>query len=229
MIVVPHELTHLVFATATDNPFHEPPHWLNEGLAVYLSEGYTASYRSARRPGRRGRDDHRRSTGLAGAFPTTYDRFRPRLRRERLGRRLHHQDLRQGRARQADPLVRHGRDRRRGVQGGARRRRGRRSRPAGSPALGAKAPVPSRAAAGAAGTVPDGWSGAAPIPSVGPGTRIVRDARRESSASGRDPARERSASGPILIAVVLAAVIRRRPGVAGGQPPRPTSGASRLP
>ena len=23
----PHELTHLVFDTATRNPFHEPPHW----------------------------------------------------------------------------------------------------------------------------------------------------------------------------------------------------------
>src|SRR5207247_3991833 len=38
-IVIPHELTHLVFATATQNPYHGPPHWLNEGLAVYLSQG----------------------------------------------------------------------------------------------------------------------------------------------------------------------------------------------
>ncbi len=40
-IVIPHELTHLVFDTATSNPYRVPPHWLNEGLAVYLSEGYT--------------------------------------------------------------------------------------------------------------------------------------------------------------------------------------------
>ena len=40
-IVIPHELTHLVFDTATQNPYHEPPHWLNEGLAVYISEGYS--------------------------------------------------------------------------------------------------------------------------------------------------------------------------------------------
>jgi hypothetical protein len=40
-IVVPHELTHLVFDTATRNPYHQPPHWLNEGLAVYLSEGFS--------------------------------------------------------------------------------------------------------------------------------------------------------------------------------------------
>ncbi len=38
--VVPHELTHLVFNTAIDNPYRFPPRWLNEGLAVYLSEGY---------------------------------------------------------------------------------------------------------------------------------------------------------------------------------------------
>ncbi|HYL41336.1 MAG TPA: hypothetical protein VET90_08515, partial [Candidatus Binatus sp.] len=30
--VIPHELTHIVFATATDNPYHQPLHWLNEGL-----------------------------------------------------------------------------------------------------------------------------------------------------------------------------------------------------
>jgi hypothetical protein len=38
--VVPHELTHLVVATATDNPYNGVPRWLNEGLAQYLSAGY---------------------------------------------------------------------------------------------------------------------------------------------------------------------------------------------
>ena len=33
--LVSHELTHLVFAEAVDNPYHFPPRWLNEGLAVY--------------------------------------------------------------------------------------------------------------------------------------------------------------------------------------------------
>ncbi|GIW20122.1 MAG: hypothetical protein KatS3mg065_0418 [Chloroflexota bacterium] len=46
-VVIPHELTHLVFDTAVRNPYHFPPRWLNEGLAVYLSEGYAASDRSA--------------------------------------------------------------------------------------------------------------------------------------------------------------------------------------
>jgi hypothetical protein len=73
-IVVPHELTHLVFDTATKNPYHEPPHWLNEGLAVYLSEGYKSSDRDlvqgAARDGTVMPLD-----GLVGAFPTTRDRF----------------------------------------------------------------------------------------------------------------------------------------------------------
>ena len=68
-VVIPHELTHIVFDTASKNPYHEPPHWLNEGLAVYVSEGYDASYRSNIR------DAIKDGTlmpldGLAGQFPT---------------------------------------------------------------------------------------------------------------------------------------------------------------
>jgi len=68
-VVIPHELTHIVFDTASKNPYHEPPHWLNEGLAVYVSEGYDASYRSNIR------DAINSGTlmpldGLAGQFPT---------------------------------------------------------------------------------------------------------------------------------------------------------------
>jgi hypothetical protein len=44
-IVIPHELTHLVFATAVENPYHFPPRWLNEGLADYLAKGYDVEYR----------------------------------------------------------------------------------------------------------------------------------------------------------------------------------------
>jgi hypothetical protein len=73
-IVIPHELVHLVFDTAVDNPYHFPPRWLNEGLAVYLSQGYDASDRAA--------VDEAASAGalmpldaLTGQFPTTYDRF----------------------------------------------------------------------------------------------------------------------------------------------------------
>ena len=45
--VVPHELIHIVFDTAVKNPYHFPPRWLNEGLAVYLSVGYDAGDRAA--------------------------------------------------------------------------------------------------------------------------------------------------------------------------------------
>lgn len=31
-----HEVAHMVFADATDNPYHEPALWLNEGLATWL-------------------------------------------------------------------------------------------------------------------------------------------------------------------------------------------------
>ena len=45
-VTIAHELTHLVFRETTFNRYHEPPRWLNEGVAVYLSEGYSESFRS---------------------------------------------------------------------------------------------------------------------------------------------------------------------------------------
>ena len=72
--VIPHELTHLVFDTAVRNPYHYPPRWLNEGLAVYLSQGYGSSDRSTVAAAV--------SAGtlvplvaLASQFPTTAERF----------------------------------------------------------------------------------------------------------------------------------------------------------
>jgi hypothetical protein len=41
--VVPHELTHVVFSDITQNPYHDPPRWLNEGIAVYVSQGFDSS------------------------------------------------------------------------------------------------------------------------------------------------------------------------------------------
>jgi hypothetical protein len=72
--VVPHELTHVVFQTAIDNPYHEPPHWLNEGLAVYLSDGYADFDRSQVATAVKG-GSIIPLDGLAGAFPTTQERF----------------------------------------------------------------------------------------------------------------------------------------------------------
>jgi hypothetical protein len=73
-VVIPHELVHLVFNTAVDNPYHFPPRWLNEGLAVYLSERYGGAYRAAV-------EDATRDgsliplEGITAQFPTTRDRF----------------------------------------------------------------------------------------------------------------------------------------------------------
>jgi peptidase MA superfamily protein len=72
--VVPHELVHLVFDTAVKNPYHFPPRWLNEGLAVYLSVGYDAGDRSSVE--RAARDGELIPLdGLGGQFPTSADRF----------------------------------------------------------------------------------------------------------------------------------------------------------
>lgn len=72
-IVIPHELVHLVFDTAVRNPYRFPPRWFNEGLAVYLSEGYG--------PGDRNRVEQAVAAGelmpltaLIGQFPTDAER-----------------------------------------------------------------------------------------------------------------------------------------------------------
>jgi hypothetical protein len=72
--IIRHELTHLVFAEATDNPYHGPPRWLDEGVAVYLSVGYTPYWR--------GPVDAAVADGsliplpgLRGLFPSTADGF----------------------------------------------------------------------------------------------------------------------------------------------------------
>ena len=44
--VVPHELTHMAIADTINYPDHALPTWLDEGLAVYLSEGYSSHSRS---------------------------------------------------------------------------------------------------------------------------------------------------------------------------------------
>lgn len=73
-VVIPHELSHLVFDTAVRNPYHFPPRWLNEGLAVYLSEGYGPGDRSA--VAAAARDGTLIPlTGLTAQFPTRQEGF----------------------------------------------------------------------------------------------------------------------------------------------------------
>jgi hypothetical protein len=66
---VPHELVHLVFDTAVHNPYRYPPTWLNEGLAVYLSEGYSAERKSLVEQAVRNRS-LMPLTALVGEFPS---------------------------------------------------------------------------------------------------------------------------------------------------------------
>lgn len=73
-IVIPHELTHLVFDTAVRNPYHFPPRWLNEGVATYLSEGFSASNRASVEAAADG-GRLMPLQALGGQFPTTYERF----------------------------------------------------------------------------------------------------------------------------------------------------------
>ena len=72
--MVPHELTHIVFDTATRNVYHEAPHWLNEGLADYLAVGYGADARgNVERAVRNG--DLMPLHALVLRFPSTAARF----------------------------------------------------------------------------------------------------------------------------------------------------------
>ena len=70
---VPHELVHLVFDTATRNPYHYAPTWLNEGLATYLSEGYSSGYRIDVETAARS-NELIPLRAIAGNFPSTYEK-----------------------------------------------------------------------------------------------------------------------------------------------------------
>ena len=72
--VIPHELTHLVFDTAVANPYHYPPRWLNEGIAVYLADGYGAGDRSAVK-GAAASGSILPLQALEDQFPTSRERF----------------------------------------------------------------------------------------------------------------------------------------------------------
>jgi hypothetical protein len=67
--LITHELAHLVFHEAVDNPYEYPPRWLNEGLAVYLSRGYDNGDK-ARVRGAAGSDTIMPLKALTGQFPT---------------------------------------------------------------------------------------------------------------------------------------------------------------
>jgi hypothetical protein len=45
-VAMVHEVTHVVFFDATDNPFHEPARWLNEGIATWSEIGDAGEQRA---------------------------------------------------------------------------------------------------------------------------------------------------------------------------------------
>jgi len=67
--LITHELAHLVFHEAVDNPYQYPPRWLNEGLAVYLSKGFDDADRRQVQ-GAAGGGTIIPLEGLGGQFPT---------------------------------------------------------------------------------------------------------------------------------------------------------------
>lgn len=72
--LIRHELTHLVFHRAVDNPYHGVPRWLDEGTAVYLSEGYS-SYWQGFVNGAVANKTLIPLDGLAGLFPSVQSEF----------------------------------------------------------------------------------------------------------------------------------------------------------
>ncbi len=201
--VVPHELTHLVFATATDNPYHQPPHWLNEGLAVYLSEGYAAGYRSSVEQVA-GDGTIIPLEGLAGAFPTTFERFH--LGYAESVSAVDYIVNTKGR----DALVAMIRSYATGLTDDEAFEAALGVDIAGFEAewlasLGAKPPVRHGPQPAPPGPVPEGWSGAAPNPSVAPGT-AASPTPATNQPSPEAPGAE-STPVPVLIALVLAAVL----------------------
>jgi hypothetical protein len=72
--VVPHELTHVVFDDVTKNPYHFPPHWLNEGIAVYVSQGFVSSDKQLVSDAASG-GTLMPLSAIRGQFPTTQERF----------------------------------------------------------------------------------------------------------------------------------------------------------
>lgn len=198
-VVVPHELTHIVFDTATMNPYHEPPHWLNEGLADYLAVGYEAGARgNVERAARDG--DLMPLHALVGQFPSTAARFS--LAYDESVSAIDYMVRTYGR----EALVALIRSYAAGVSDDAAFEAALGVDTAGFEAswlddLGAAAPAPFGPQPAPPGPLPPGWE-AAPVPTPGPG------------ASGPVPTAPPSTPGqtddfvaPVIMGVIVAIVV----------------------
>ena len=146
-IVIPHELTHLVFDTAVGNPYHFPPRWLNEGVADVPLRGVHGVGSQRRRSAAATTGAHA-AAALGGQFPTTAERFclayAESVSAVDFLVREHGTDA----ARLADQQLRRRGHRRRGVHGGGRPRRRRLRGAPGSTTSGARRPDGPHGAAG---------------------------------------------------------------------------------
>jgi len=228
-VVIPHELTHLVLDTAVRNPYHYPPRWLNEGIAVYLSEGYGASDRSAVA------DAVRASSvmpleALTAQFPTTQERFF--LAYSESVSAVSFLVDHYGR----DAMVALVRSYKDGVSDDEAFQAALKTDVAGFAAawlasVGSPAPSPFGPRPAPAGSLPPGWSGAAPTP----GTAPEASTSPTASATSNGPTINDSAGGAgstaagvlllgALVVIVIgirrrrAVVLRRNAQIAGRLP-----------
>jgi hypothetical protein len=226
-IVIPHELTHIVFNTAVDNPYHLPPRWLNEGLAVYLSQGYGVDDRvaaeSAARDGSIIPLD-----GLTGQFPVSTNGFF--LAYSESVSAIDYLVKTYGK----DALVALIKSYARGVTDDEafQAALGVTARGFGDAwlaSLGAKTPAPKGPQPAPAGPLPTGWAGPAgapgtlaPLASQGPG-RPPASGGAAAGAPARPGSADRAiglALGAILVGLVAAAIaIGFRRSAAMGPPP----------
>ena len=205
-----------MFDTAVHNPYRFPPRWLNEGLAVYLSEGYT--------PGDRGRVEDAAAAAneliplvaLGGQFPTDSDRTF--LAYAEAVSAIDYLVRTKGQ----DALValvdrlRRRPDRRRGVHAARSARTSRRSRPAGWTTWARRSPTQYGPQPAPAGPLPPGWSGPAPTAgsaaSPGAATPVASagaaaTAARQRRSRGAELRRRRFERGPILLVLALVVVV----------------------
>jgi hypothetical protein len=184
--VITHELTHLVFDTAVTNPYHYPPRWLNEGIAVYLAQGYDRSDRGAVRDAV-GLGTVMPLSALGGLFPTTHERFS--LAYSESVSAVSFLVDQYGRGAMV-ALVRSYAD---GVTDDEAFQSALGTDVAGFEAawlesIGASAPIPFGPRPAPAGPVPSGWVGAAPIPGIAPGAPPSPTAVASPTGASPDPA-----------------------------------------
>ncbi len=112
--VITHELAHLVFHDAVDNPYQYPPRWLNEGVAVYLARGHSQADRTQVEGAARG-GTIIPLEGLRGTVPDPCHPSEPGLRREHRRGGLPRRDPWRGGAGRAHHRLRRGSRARRGL------------------------------------------------------------------------------------------------------------------